>query len=191
VATVTTDYRPGLRDRLRVRGRRKLLDRMRALVEPAGTRLLDLGGGTGVTTAVFGDGARERVVLEPNEQKILRARRAHAPVTMLAGVAESIPFEPGRFDRVTSMMSFHHFSDGSVACREAFRVLAPGGRFVVYDFDRGPPPARVLAFFVVHFRHRPNPFRSPVELEQLVRDSGFHNVRRETFGPGAFIVAER
>ncbi|HTT46084.1 MAG TPA: methyltransferase domain-containing protein [Thermoplasmata archaeon] len=186
-----TEYRPAVRDRWRVRGRRKLLDRMRVLVEPVGTRLLDLGGGTGVTTMVFGDGARERVVLEPSEGKIRRAQKAHAPLTMVAGVAEAIPFEPGRFDRVTSMMSFHHFSDGAVACREAFRVLSPGGRFVVYDFDRGPPPARVLAFFVVHFRHRPNPFRSPEELEQLIRDSGFHDVRRETFGAGAFIVAAR
>jgi len=176
---------------MRVRGRRNLLERMRALVEPGGTRLLDLGGGTGVTTLVFGDGARELVVLEPSEVKIRRAQKAHAPLTMLAGVAESIPFEPDRFDRVTSMMSFHHFSDGAVACRETLRVLTPGGRFVVYDFDRGPPPARVLAFFVVHFRHRSNPFRSPAELEQLIRDSGFHDVHRESFGAGAFIVAVR
>ncbi|HYA54203.1 MAG TPA: methyltransferase domain-containing protein [Thermoplasmata archaeon] len=185
------EYRPGLRDRLRVRGRRKLLERMHTLVDPSGARLLDLGGGTGVTTVAFGAGARERVVLEPNPKKVRRAERAHAPVTMVDAVAESIPFEPGRFDRVTSMMSFHHFSDGGVACREAFRVLSPGGRFVIYDFDRGPSPARAMVFFVVHLRHRANPFRSPAELERLVREAGFHDVRREPFGSGAFVVAAR
>jgi ubiquinone/menaquinone biosynthesis C-methylase UbiE len=185
------EYRPSWRDRLRRRSRRDLLARLRARVEPEGKRLLDLGGGTGVATVAFGDGARERVVLEPNEKRIRSGRRAHAPVTFVAGVAEAIPFEPGRFDRVVSLMSFHHFSDGEKACREAARVLAPGGRLVIYDFDRGPPPARLVAFWVVRVRHRTMHLLTTSELEQVVRKAGFRNVRREAYGGGAFVTGER
>lgn len=184
-------YRPGWRDRIRLRARRTLLLRLRSLVAPDGTRLLDLGGGTAVTTVTFGDGARERVVLEPNLSKILRGKKAHAPVTFVTGVAEAIPYEDGFFDRVVSLMSFHHFADGAKACREALRVLAPGGRLVVYDFDRGPPPERLVAFFVVHFRHRAMRLLTTAELEQVVRDAGFREVRREPFGGGAFVVGVR
>jgi ubiquinone/menaquinone biosynthesis C-methylase UbiE len=185
------EYRPSWRDRLRRRFRRSLLTRLRAWVEPEGTRLLDLGGGTGVTTVVFGDGARERVVLEPNPKKVLRGQKARAPVTFVTGVAEAIPFGQARFDRVVSLMSFHHFADGEKACREAARVLAPGGRFVVYDFDRGPPPAHLMAFWVTRVRHRTMRLLSNAELEDVIRGAGFAHVRRESFGGGAFVVGER
>jgi ubiquinone/menaquinone biosynthesis C-methylase UbiE len=188
---VREEYRPSWRDRIRRYARRELLIRLRAWVEPEGTRLLDLGGGTGVTTMVFGDGANERVVLEPARKKILRGERTHAPVTFVEGVAEAIPYAEGRFDRVVSLMSFHHFSDGEKACREAYRVLAPGGRFVVYDFDCGPPPARLVAFWVVQVRHGKMRLLSNTELEAVVRSAGFRNVRREAFRGGAFVVGER
>lgn len=185
------EYRPDLRDRLRRRGRRMLLERMRALLQPEGTRLLDLGGGTGVMTVGFGRGSRELVVLEPNERKVARGRKAGAPVTFVTAVAEAIPYETGRFDRVVSLMSFHHFSDGAKACREAWRVLAPGGRFLVYDVGCGPPPARRLVTFMHLFRHGPFHFLTPTELEATVRTAGFPVVRRESFGAGTFVVAER
>ena len=154
-------------------------------------RLLDLGGGTGVATLAFADGARERVVLEPNPSKVRRGQKAHVPATFVAGVAESVPYEDGRFERVVSLMSFHHFSDGEKACREAFRVLASGGRFVVYDFERGPPPARLMAFFVVRVRHRAMRLLTTAELAEAVRGAGFRDVRREPFGGGAFVVGVR
>lgn len=184
-------YRPGLRDRVRRHGRRKLLEKMRATLRPEGTRLLDLGGGTGVMTVEFGRGSRERVVLEPSEPKVERGRRARAPVTFVTAVAEAIPFEAGRFDRVVSLMSFHHFSDGAKACREAWRVLAPGGQFLVYDVGCGTTPARLLVSFL-HVVHRGSfHFLAPAELESVVREAGFREVRRESFGAGTFVVAAR
>lgn len=184
-------YHPSLRDRLRVRTRRRLLEHLRSIVEPEGTRLMDLGGGSGVTTVEIGSGARELVVLEPNAKKVERGRRAQAPVTFVEGVAESIPYGAGRFDRVVSLMSFHHFSDGEKACREAARVLAPGGRIVVYDFERGPPPARLMAFWVVRVCHRKMQLRTTTELAELVRTAGFRDVRREPYGGGAFVFGVR
>ncbi len=184
-------YRPSRRDRFRLRARRALLERIRSLVAPEGTRLLDLGGGTGATTTVFGKGARELVVLEPDMRKISRGRDAGAPVTFVPGVAEALPYGVDRFDRVVSLMSFHHFPQGDDVLREAARVLAPGGRLVVYDFDRSTLSGRWIAFFEGHLARHPMQFVTAIELERRVLVAGFLRARRESFGSGAFVVAER
>jgi ubiquinone/menaquinone biosynthesis C-methylase UbiE len=184
-------YRPNRRDRFRLRARRALLERIRLLAEPEGTRLLDLGGGTGAATVAFGKGARELVVLEPDPRKIARGRDAGAPVTFVAGVAEALPYGVGRFDRVVSLMSFHHFPNGDDALREAARVLTPGGRLIVYDFDRSTLSGKWVAFFEGHLARHPMRFVTAVDLERRVLAAGFARARRESFGSGAFVVAER
>ena len=184
-------YHPTFGDRLRRRTRHRLLERLRSIVAPAGARLLDLGGGSGVTTVAFGDGARELYVLEPDSRKSERGVRAGAPVTFVNGVAEAIPFEEGRFDRVVSLMSFHHFSDGDTACREAARVLAPNGRFVVYDIHRSSLAARWLSAFARHRGHSASGFATAEELAQKLGNAGFHDVRREPYRSGSFVVGVR
>jgi len=188
---VEEGYRPSRRDRFRLRARRALLDRLRSLIEPEGTRLLDLGGGSGATTVAFGTGARELVVLEPDDRKISRGRSAGAPVTFVPGVAEALPYGEGRFERVVSLMSFHHFPRGDDALREAARVLVPGGRFVVYDFDRSTLSGRWVAFFEERLARHSVLFVTAVDLERRVLAAGFRRARRESFGSGAFVVAER
>ena len=185
------EYHPSWGDRLRRWTRRRLLERLRSIVAPDGSRLLDLGGGSGVTTVEFGEGARELYVIEPDARKTERGLRAGAPVTFVTGVAEAIPFEDGRFDRVVSLMSFHHFSDGDRACREAARVLSPGGRFTVYDIHRSSLAARWLSLFVRHRGHSPGGFANAEELAQKLGNAGFHDVRRESYRSGSFVVGER
>lgn len=187
---MTSGYRPSLRDRIRVRARRKLLAHLRLTIVPAGTRLLDLGGGTGAATVVFGAGARELVVLEPDERKIARGTAAHTPVTFLRGVAESIPYGDGRFERVVSLMSFHHFSQPERALGEARRLLAPGGRFVLYDFDATTRRGRWVERFERRIARHSFDFASPEQLERMVTAAGFVKVHRESFGTGTCVIAE-
>jgi SAM-dependent methyltransferase len=106
-------------------------------------------------------------------------------------VAEAIPFDGGRFDRVVSLMSFHHFSDGAKACEEAARVLAPGGRFVVYDIHRSSLAARWLSVVARHRGHSALSFASVEELTQRLSAAGFRSVRVEPYRSGSFVVGER
>ncbi|MFI5413605.1 MAG: class I SAM-dependent methyltransferase, partial [Candidatus Lutacidiplasmatales archaeon] len=176
---------------LRVRARRAVLHQMREVLEPAGTRILDMGGGTGAATVVFGEGAAELVVLEPDPRRIRAGTKAHAPVTFVQGVAESVPYGEGRFDRVVSLMSFHHFAHGDRALAEASRVLAPGGRLVVVDFDPSTPRGRWISFFEGRLLHHPFVFSTPAELERRIVAASFGAVRRERLGSTALLVAER
>jgi ubiquinone/menaquinone biosynthesis C-methylase UbiE len=188
---VANEYRPSARDRLRVRARRSLLNRLRFLLAAEGLRVLDLGGGTGATTVVFAADARDRVILEPDERKVGRGLAANAPAKFVTGFAEDLPFEDGSFDRVVSLMSFHHFAQGDEALRESARVLVPGGRLVIYDIDPSSPSGRWIRFFEGKVLHHPFSFAAPADLERRAVAAGFRATRREPFGSGSFLLAER
>jgi SAM-dependent methyltransferase len=100
----------------------------RALPLGPGTRLLDLGAGTGkLSRLVAARGARV-VALDP----------AHALLRLVAGTAgvgrcarsPGAPFRAGALDAVTAASSFHWF-DGALALAEIHRVLRAGGRLAL------------------------------------------------------------
>ena len=51
------------------------------------------------------------------------------------GYAQELPYADGAFDRVLSSMMLHHLDDPAkaAAVAEVFRVLEPGGMFLVAD----------------------------------------------------------
>lgn len=106
----------------------------------AGQRVLDIGTGTGVVAleAAKAAGDRGKCIGIDLSEKMLAVARASARRENLAEQiefrtmdAESLQFETASFDVVVSLFALLHFPDPTLALKEMFRVLKPGGALVV------------------------------------------------------------
>ena len=92
-------------------------------------------------------GARA-VALDPSEAMLSLARQhmteRGAQITLVRGIAETLPFGDGVFDRVLCHSAIDHVAAPDVAAREMSRVLAPDGRLLLSAVNYGS--ARVRAY---------------------------------------------
>jgi ubiquinone/menaquinone biosynthesis C-methylase UbiE len=110
----------------------------------AGERVLDVGCGSGAVTRDIARRVGERglaVGLDPSSELLAVARglaeRAGLGdrVEFREGDARRLPFPDGSFDVVVCATVLSHVPEGEAAIPELARVLRPGGRLGVFDFD--------------------------------------------------------
>lgn len=138
----------GTWDRLaRVYDRQVRLERsaLRAALDLASVgpqdRLLDLGTGTGALLnelAHRGTRPREVVGFDASGEMLAQVSGLPRDWRLVKGDARSLPFEPARFDVVTSSYLLHIVDGPSRAeiLHQAKRVLRPGGRLVTVTISR-------------------------------------------------------
>ena len=112
-----------------------VLDRLRrALADAPGSRLLDVGGGTGnYAVAAAGEGWQPTVL--DCSPAMLDQARAKGLETII-GDAQQLPFADASFDAVTLISMLHHVESPQAALAEACRVLVAGGRLAAVVFTR-------------------------------------------------------
>jgi SAM-dependent methyltransferase len=169
--------------------------RRRSLVHAAldakpGDRVLDVGCGPGfyvleLIERVGRDGSVVGVDVS-RDMLAVAAERAdgHENVEFAEGIATALPLPDGSFNGCVSVQVLEYVDDVPAALREMHRVLAPGGRLVLWDVDWGTVSwhaidrdlmKRALGAFDSHLAHP----SLPRTLSAQLRDAGFEHVRME------------
>ncbi len=60
----------------------------------------------------------------------------HPDLSFIRGSALEMPFEDERFDTVAMAQGLHHLTDDRLGLREMYRVLKPGGLFILKEMHR-------------------------------------------------------
>lgn len=107
-------------------------------------RVVEIGAGNGLNFPYYPPEVMGVVAVEPEPhlRALARdaARSAAAPVTVVDGRAEQLPFSDGEFDAAVACLTLCSVADQAAALAELRRVLRPGGRLRFFEHVRAGTP---------------------------------------------------
>lgn len=154
--------------------------------------VVDLGCGTGLSTAIW-EGAAKRVIgIEPSQDMISVARRkSSTPVSFIQAYADDTGLEDNSADVAVCSQSFH-WMEPNATLKEVNRILKYGGVFATIDCDWPPvtlwqaEKAYMELYGRVKYIEKTNPnvkdtfTRYPKDKHlENIRSSGFFRYTRE------------
>lgn len=156
-------------------------------------RVLDLGCGIGnilIALAERVDFSRPPVGIDVSPDLIRIGEREIAQaglrdrIQLQVSPATRLPFERGSFDVVVTSHVLKHLDDEALLAsfREVARVLRPGGRFLLWEFEKSARSA--LLFWSARLTGLPPPFqlRANDEFAGALGSTGFRRVVRVDTG---------
>lgn len=142
-------------------------------------RVLDMGCGTGKQLAA--NHARlpnlQAVGLDLFRGMLLQAQKRCAYINWVQGDSSKPPFAENTFDYITNQFSYHHVQDKKGMVESVFRILKPGGRFVITNLDPWSMPEWILYRYFPAARQRDLVDFLPVDqITALMQITGFCNI---------------
>ena len=158
----------------------------KACLQP-GERVVDLGCGGGIDALIAGQlvgpgGRVYGVDMTPAMVELASRNAAQAGagnVEFLRGTIEDLPLPDESVDVVLSNCVINFSSDKARVMREAARVLAPGGRFVISDIVSWRPIAESSYGPLCRIVGTTNGMSAAADYERMLVDAGFADVRME------------
>jgi ubiquinone/menaquinone biosynthesis C-methylase UbiE len=153
-----------------------------------GATAVDLGAGPGVLSLELGKlWPRARIIGVDLSADMLMIARKNATAAGVSnfqtrlGRAEEIPLESNSVNLVVSQSSFHEWDDQKKGLSEVLRVLQPGGRLILKDYNRAWLSGwkrRLLGLL-----HHLDMFRFTFEeAATLLREAGFAEIKGQKQG---------
>jgi SAM-dependent methyltransferase len=163
----------------------------------AGERVLDLGSGAGfdVFLAARQVGQTGHVIgVDMTAEMVARARANSARVALeqvefRLGEIEHLPVADASVDVIMSNCVINLSTDKPAVFREAFRVLAPGGRLAISDIVAFAPLPAALQQDLAAYTGCVSGAALVADLETILRETGFTNVRVEIKGNSRALVS--
>lgn len=115
-------------------GQERRMQLIRRYAPLEGRRILDVGCGLGMYVRRFREFSPEVYGVDIDAEKVAEAGRTLPNIQVAP--AEQLPFPDETFDVVLSHEVLEHVDDDRQAVAEALRVLAPGGRLVIFAPNR-------------------------------------------------------
>lgn len=141
-------------------------------------KVLDVGAGTGrISLELFSLGAQV-TALDVSEKILEVLKRKNKKIATVVGEAENLPFENESFDLVVSAFLIVHLKDPARFFDEVYRVLKPGGIFLVTNINQKEPPivkTQIGNIQIKSYYHRPEKIREilsdlafSIEKEEMI-----------------------
>ncbi|MDR0914251.1 MAG: class I SAM-dependent methyltransferase [Oscillospiraceae bacterium] len=146
--------------------------------------VVDLGCGTGLSTAIWSDFAEKIIGIEPNDGMRKIAGERYPDIEFRSAYSHETGLPNESVDIITCSQSFHWMEPSSTLA-EVNRLLRPGGVFAVYDCDWPPcsfgkaDKAYEKLFAKVHTLDSGRSAYPKERHLQNIKDSGYFDYVRE------------
>ena len=116
--------------------------------EKKAPELLDLGGGTGELVKHLPKNLNVTVA-DPSEAMLTKGKKKkfEQPVEHVLADGADLPFADKSFDYLVISDALHHFQQVKAALNESARVLKPGGKMYILEFDPETFFTKAIIFF--------------------------------------------
>lgn len=172
------------------------LDIVERLKKDKVEHLLELACGTGRVTKhlmhlIPESGSLVATDLNTEMLEIAKEKIMDKKVTWDTADAQNLPFKNGQFDHIVCQFGVMFFPDKEKSFKDAARVLKDGGKYIFNTWEEVEKNPRsdtmwkvILEMFADEspefFEKRPQPFCDKIEIEKMLLNAGFKNVKIES-----------
>jgi 2-polyprenyl-3-methyl-5-hydroxy-6-metoxy-1,4-benzoquinol methylase len=121
-------------------GRSMILDELKELTKalPKGTKILDVGCGTGHLTKWLQDEGFDVVGIEPSVEMLKHAKTNFPELDFRYGISSELPIESDSYDLIIAIEVLRYLSheENAKTYKECLRVLRPEGRIFVTQVNK-------------------------------------------------------
>lgn len=146
------------------------------LLSSAKGRVLEIGAGTGLNFSHYPAGVE--IIATDNDESMMRPaqkRGLEKHIKVEVADAEALPYQDGEFDTVVATLVFCSIPDPDKALSEVYRVLKPGGSFLLLEHVRRNTPiaGKVLDTLTPVWKHLAGGCHLNRDPEKTINELGF------------------